>query len=111
MITVLGDHHLSQQPSGRDAFVDDLCWHCCLDQRFAVITDPFATDMTLDGEHARCVIQFFADIFTDAFQCATTWAVSVVWFVMDQRAWKLCASAVRLGFCFFSVGVGAVCKA
>ncbi len=43
MIGKLGDHDMSQQPRGREAFVDDLCWYRCLDQGFAVIADPLAT--------------------------------------------------------------------
>ncbi len=89
MIGKLGDHDMSQQPSGRDAFVDDLCRYRCLDQCFAVIADPLATHMALDGKHARRVVQFFADVFADTFKCAAAWAVSVVRFVMDQRARKL----------------------
>ncbi|KDD67519.1 hypothetical protein V466_18755 [Pseudomonas mandelii PD30] len=56
-----------------------------MDQRFAVITDPFAPDMTFDTKHAGRIVQLLADV-----ECAATWAVSVVPVVMDQRAWKLC---------------------
>jgi hypothetical protein len=89
MITVFGDHHLSQHPGSGDAFVDDLRGDGRLDQCFTVITDPFATDMALDGKYCRCVALFLADVLTNALERAATWAVSVVWFVMDQRAWKL----------------------
>ncbi|KPY89455.1 hypothetical protein ALO94_200122 [Pseudomonas syringae pv. spinaceae] len=89
MVGILGNHDVGQQPGGWDALVDDLGRNRRLDQGFAVIADPFATHMTLNGEHARCVIQLFADVLADAFQRAAAWAVSVVRFVMDQRAWKL----------------------
>jgi hypothetical protein len=72
MITVFGDHHLSQQPGGGNAFVDDLRGDWCLDQRFAVITDPFSTDMALDGKYARRVVQLLADVLTNALERAAT---------------------------------------
>jgi hypothetical protein len=71
-----------------------------LDQRFAVIAYPIATDMAFNGKHAGRVVQLLADVFTDTFQCAATWAVGVVRFVMDRRAWKLCRQRSALG-CFF----------
>src|SRR5690606_19370021 len=101
MVSKLGNHDVGQQPSGWDALVDDLSRNRCLDKRFAVIADPFATYMTLDGEHARCVIQLLTDIFTDAFQRAAAWAVSVVRFVMDQCAWKLSRQCSALGLLLF----------
>lgn len=58
MIGVFRDHHLGQQPGRRDASVENLSWHRNLDQGFAVIADPFATDVPLDTEHAQCVIEF-----------------------------------------------------
>ncbi len=83
MITVLGDHHLSQQAGGRDAFVDYLCRYRCLDQRFAVLADPLATDMALDGEHARRVIEFFTDILPDPFERAAAGALGIVRLVVN----------------------------
>ena len=53
MIRELGDHDMGQQPCGWDALVDDLSRNRCLDQGFALIADPFATDVPLDGEGAR----------------------------------------------------------
>lgn len=47
----------------------------CLDQRFAVITDPFVTHMALNGKHAGRVVQLLADVLTDALEYATTLAV------------------------------------
>jgi hypothetical protein len=47
-------------------------------------------DMAFNGKHAGRVVQLLADVFTDALECAATWAVSVVRLVMDQGAWKLC---------------------
>ncbi len=66
MISELRDHDVGS----RDALVDDLRWYRGLDQRFAVIANPLATDMALNGKHARRVVQFFTDIFTDALECA-----------------------------------------
>ena len=78
--------HALVQSGSRDALIDDLSRNRYLSKRFA---DPFTTDMTLYGEHARCVIKLLPDIFTDAFQRAAARAVSVVRFVMDQCVWKL----------------------
>jgi len=53
--------------------------------------------MTINGEHARRVVQLLAAIFIDAPQCAAAWAVSVVRFVMDQRAREFCRQCRALG--------------
>ena len=45
--------------------------------------------MALDGKNAKRVAQFFADVFTDMLECAAAKSVSVVRFVVDQRAWEL----------------------
>ena len=83
MVGILRNHDVGQQPGGRDALVDDLRRHWRLDQCFAVITDPFATDMALDSKYARRVIQLFADVFTDTLECAPARTMSVVRFVVD----------------------------
>lgn len=78
-------------------FVDDLCRHRCLDQDFVLITDPLATDMAFDGEHARRVVEFFADILADPLEGAAAGAAAgadagalcVVRFVVDQGAREL----------------------
>lgn len=80
---------MGQQAGGWDTFVDDLRRNRCLDQRFALAADPLATDMTLDGEHAWRVVEFFADILADTLEGAAALAVAVVGFVMDQSARKL----------------------
>ncbi|RMO70881.1 Uncharacterised protein [Pseudomonas fluorescens] len=89
MITVFGDDHLGQQTCRRDALVDDLRRYQCLDQSLAVITDPLATDVLFNREHAGRVVKFLADILTYTLEGAAAFAVSVVRFVMDLRAWKL----------------------
>lgn len=61
MVGELGHHHMGQQTGSRNALVDDLGGHRRLDQRFALAAGPLATYMLLNGEHARCVIQLFAD--------------------------------------------------
>ena len=50
---------------------------------------------------SRRVVQLIADIFTDALQCAAAWAVSVVRFVMDQRAREFCRQCRALGLLLF----------
>ena len=52
MVGKLRDHDVGQQAGGRDTLVDDLCRNGCLDQCFAVIAYPLATDMALDGKYA-----------------------------------------------------------
>ena len=60
-----------------------------LDQRFAVIAYPIATDMAFNGKHAGRVVQLLADVFTDALKLAAASALSVVRLVMDHSAWEL----------------------
>src|SRR5471032_638478 len=101
MVSELRDHDVGKQPSGRDALVDDLCRNRSLDQCFAVIAGPFATDMALNSKHARRVIKLLADILADALEYAAALAVSIVRFVMDQCAWKLCRQCRALGLLLF----------
>ena len=102
MVGKLGDHDVGQQPGSRDALVNDLRRNRCLVQRFAVITDSLTTDVAFNGKHAGGVVQLLADILTDALECAATWAVSVVRFLMGQRARKLCRQRGALGLLLFS---------
>ena len=89
MVSKLGNHDVCKEARSRDAFINNLRRNRCLDQRFAVIADPLATDMAFDGEYAGRVVQLLANVLTDALEGAAAWAVSVVRFVMDQCAWKL----------------------
>ncbi|MNI30657.1 hypothetical protein D3C73_845100 [compost metagenome] len=89
MVGKLGHHDVGQQARRRDAFVDDVRRYRRLDQRFALLAGPFPTDVTLDGEHAGRVVEFFTGIFADALESTAALAMAVVRFVMDQRARKL----------------------
>jgi len=80
---------VSQQACGRDAFVDHLRRHRCLDKRFTLAAGPFSTYVLLDREHARRVIQLLADVFADALKLAAAHALGVLWFVTDHGSWKL----------------------
>src|SRR3546814_3459944 len=82
-----------------DVCSSDLYGRC--DQRFAVIANPLATNMAFDGEHAGCVVQLFADVFTDTLECAAARAASVVRFMMDQRAWEFRRQCRALGLLLF----------
>ena len=57
--------------------------------------------MALHGEHARCVIELLADIFTDAFECVATGTLPVIRLLMDRRAGKLWRQGATLGFLLF----------
>ena len=46
------------------------------------------SDVASDSEHARCVVEFFADIFTNTLKDAAALAVTIVAIVMDQIARK-----------------------
>ncbi|MNT38000.1 hypothetical protein D3C72_1741700 [compost metagenome] len=89
MVSKLGHHNVGQQACRRDAFVDDMRRYRRLDQRLALLTGPFPTDMAFDGKHAGCVVELFAGIFTDALEGAAALAMAVVRFVVDQRTRKL----------------------
>ena len=65
MVAVFGHQHLGQQARSGNALVNNLGWHRCLGQRFALGTGPLATDMLLHREHAWCVVQLLGYIFTD----------------------------------------------
>lgn len=71
-----------------DAFINDLRGNRCLNQGFAFIADPLATDMPLNAEHARRVVELFTDVFADALEGAAALALGVFGLVVDQRAWK-----------------------
>ena len=86
MVSELGNHDAGQQPGSRDALVDDLSRNRCLDQGFALIADPFATDVPLNGEHARGVVELLADVFTDALELAAAGTLGAVRLVEYQRA-------------------------
>jgi hypothetical protein len=76
----------SQQPRSRDALVDHLRRHWGLDQRFTRGADPLATDMPLDGEGARGVVELLADVFADALELAAAGTLGAVRLVKYQRA-------------------------
>jgi len=89
MVSKLGHHYVGQQACRRDAFVDDMRRYRRLDQRLALLTGPFPTDMAFDGKHAGGVVELFAGIFADTLEGAAALAVAVFRFVMDQHARKL----------------------
>ncbi|MCY1411600.1 hypothetical protein D9M71_269890 [compost metagenome] len=86
---------MRQQAGGGDALVDHLGRHWRLDQRFALAAGPFPTHVLFDGEHARRVVELFADILTHALKLATTGALGVLRLVVDHGArelrWQRCA--------------------
>ncbi|CAE6861681.1 hypothetical protein R69746_08680 [Paraburkholderia aspalathi] len=90
VVSVFGNQHRGQQPRGRDALVDNVCGHWRLNQRFAVLAYPLATDMPLNREHARRVVQLLADVLTDAHALAATLAYGAIRLVVD-----LCARQLR----------------
>jgi len=81
-------------------------WHGSLGQCFAVGADPFATDVLLNAELTRCVIEFLADIFTDALELTTIPALRVFWLVYDFNAWQLCRDGDTFGLLFGFIGDG-----
>jgi len=89
VVSELRHHHVRQQACGRDALVDHLGRHWCLDQCFALAAGPFPTHVLLDGEQARRVIQLLADVLANALKLAATGALGVFRFVVDHGAWEL----------------------
>ena len=86
MIRKLGHQHLGQQSGCWYALVNDLRRYRCLRQCFTVGTDPFATHMALDREHARRVVQLLGHIFANALELAAALAGCGVGFVVDIHA-------------------------
>jgi len=70
MVEELGHQDLGQQAGGRDALVDHLGRHRRLQQRLALGTRPFATDVALDVKHARGVVELLAHVLADTLQGA-----------------------------------------
>ena len=97
MVGELRDHDVGQQSGGRNALVDNVRGNRRLDQRFTVIADPHASDVAFDGEHARRVVEFFADILANTLECAAARAVDIVGFVMDQGTRELWWQCRALG--------------
>ena len=65
--------------------------------------------MLFDGEHARRVVQFLADVFTDALKLAAASTLSIVRLVMDHSARELRRQRRTLGllawFCLCGSGM------
>lgn len=97
VIGKLGHHHVSQQAGGGDALVDHLGRLLRLDQPFALAADPFPTHVLFDGEHARRVVELFADIFAHALQLAAAGALGVFGLVVDTVRGNCAGSGARLG--------------
>jgi len=83
MIRVFGNQHCGEQAGSRDTLVNDVCGHWHLNQRFAVLAHPLSTDMALNREHARRVVQLLTDVLADAHALAAAMADGALWFVMD----------------------------
>ena len=62
VITVFRNKHVCQQAGGPNALINDMRWHRRLGQGLALAAHPFATNVTLDGEHARRVVELLADV-------------------------------------------------
>ena len=54
MIGILGHQRVRQQPRRRDAFIDYLRWHGCLDELLAAPTHPFTAHMSMHLENTGC---------------------------------------------------------
>ena len=56
-----------------------------------MIADPLAPDMAFNGEHAGCVVEFLADVFTDTRELTTTGTRGVIRLMMDlgtRQLWR-----------------------
>lgn len=86
MIGVLCDQHVGEQPGAGQSLINDVCRSRRLGQCFALTTRPFATDMAFDLRHAREVIEFFGNVFPDAFKLAATGARGGLGLVVNLNA-------------------------
>lgn len=73
MVGEPGHHHMCKQPGSGDALADHLGGHRRLGQCFALAAGPLASQMLLNCEHARCVIQFLAEVFADALELSAAY--------------------------------------
>ena len=74
MIGVFGHQHLREQPSGGQPLVDHMGRYRRLDQRLALRTCPLATNVPLNMEDARRVVELLAHVLADALHRATATA-------------------------------------
>lgn len=72
---------VGQQADRGDALVDNVGRPRCLHDALAALADPLATDMALDGEHARLVVELIGHVLADALYGLAATAGSVGRFV------------------------------
>ena len=101
MIGVLGDEHLRQQSGGRYSLVDDVRGNRGLREGLALCTRPLASDMALDTEHPRRVIELLADVLTDTLHRTPTGTDGGLGFMYHvgtrqvRRQWRASRGAFR----------------
>ena len=97
MVCVLGHQHLRQQPSGGDAFVDDVRIDGYLVDGLALRAGPLAPDVALDTEDAQHVVQLLGHVLADALHLAATLAQSGLGLVADLAPRQVCGQRRALG--------------
>ena len=100
MIRILRDQHLRKQSGSRDALVDHLRGHRCLDQRLAFHARPLPPHVPLDLEHARRVVELLADVFADTLQLAAAVAGRAVRLVANLDARQARGERFTFGLLF-----------
>jgi hypothetical protein len=89
---MLRDKNVCQRASSRNAFIDDMRRHRCLDRRLTLPAHQLAAHVALDGGCSPRVIELLADALADALDLAATTADGRLRFTMNVHArqvgWK-----------------------
>jgi len=106
MVSVFGDQHVGQEAGGREALVDDLSRHRCLNQALTGAAGPFAAHMALDREDARGVVELLADVLADALHLAAAGTGGGIGFVADLGPRQFMRQRRALGLARWAVDGG-----
>jgi len=106
MIDVLGHRDVGHQPSGGDAFVDDVRGHGHLDQRLAPGAGPLATHMTLHRERTGRVVELLGHVLADALERAAATARRGLRLVAYLASWEVRLQCVALGLALLAAVLG-----
>lgn len=97
MVQILAYQHLREQPSRRDALVDDVRGDGRLQQRLALRADPLAAHVALDAEHPRAVVELLGNILADALEGAAAGTGGALGLMVDLPARQVRRQCLAFG--------------